>query len=138
MKGNNPDAGRVNRIENGKMIQNELKHIRGKSLPYYTCDTLGGERELAQALRAELIPKLARRLPGHHLAGLRHDYMVKFVLRNKRNYPFFLKADIKKFYPSVRHTNLVTGFQVAYRDLLSMKFVPDAFKKKYSGSNDGH
>jgi hypothetical protein len=67
MKGQKPDAGRVNRIENGKMIQNELKHIRGKSLPYYTCDTLGGERELA-----------------------------------------------------------------------SMKFVPDAFKKKYSGSNDGH
>jgi hypothetical protein len=64
MKGNNPDGGRVNRIENGKMIQNELKHIHGKPLPYYSCDTLGAERELAH------------RLPGHHLAGLRHDYMV--------------------------------------------------------------
>jgi hypothetical protein len=112
-------------------MKNELRNIKGKPLPYYTIDTARGERELAADLRKEFVPKLARRLPGHHLVGLRHDYMVNFVQRNKKNYPYFVKADIRKFYPSVRHTDLVTGFQVAFRDLLSMKYVPGAFKKKY-------
>jgi hypothetical protein len=54
------------------MVFGELRNIRGKSLPYYTCDTARGERELAKALRAEFVPKLVHRLPGHHLVGLRH------------------------------------------------------------------
>lgn len=112
-------------------MKSELKNIKGKSLPYYSTETIRGERELARDLRKELVPKLERRLPGHHLNGLRHDYIVNFVRKCKKNYPYFLKADIKKFYPSVRHLDIVTGFQIAYRDLLSMKYVPGAFKKKY-------
>lgn len=72
-------------------------------LPYYNTDVSQLERDLAASLRSEFVPKIARRLPGHHLRGFRHDYIVNAVKRMKKKYPFFLCTDIEAFYPSVRY-----------------------------------
>lgn len=105
-----------------------------RPLPYYTVEGNADEKRLAAALRREFVPKVKRLLPGHHLGGFRHDTIVNFVKRHKRNYPCFVRTDITQFYPSVRHQDLVVGCQVAYRDLLNMEYVPKSFKMKYVGA----
>lgn len=105
-----------------------------RPLPYYSTRTSGSQASLARALRDEFAPKVARRLPGHHLCGLPHGFVPEFVAKHKQKYPYFLKADIAKFYPNVRHTDLVVGCQIAYRDLLGLDYVPSSFKKRYVGA----
>lgn len=102
-----------------------------RPLPYYTVGGGTDDKRLAAALRREFIPKLGRLLAGHHLRGFPHEFIVNFVQRHKKKYPCFVRADIKQFYPSVRHRDLVVGMQIAYRDLLNLDYVPRSFKDKY-------
>lgn len=46
------------------MMKSALLNIQGKPLPYYSTETIRGERELASDLR-EMVPKLERRLPEY-------------------------------------------------------------------------
>jgi|GEM_PF-938677 len=105
-----------------------------RPLPYFTVHSSHAEKQLAAALRKEFVPKIARGLPGHHLRGFSHDFIVSFVKKHKKQYPFFLRMDIAGFYPGIRHRDLVVGAQVAYRDLLGLDYVPSAFKKRYVGA----
>lgn len=104
-----------------------------RPLPYYHTASSAEEKRLAAALRREFVPKLKRLLPGHHLGGFRHDTVVNFIKRHKRAYPCFVRTDIARFYPSIRHRDIVVGCQVAYRDPLGLEYVPGSFKKKYVG-----
>lgn len=104
-----------------------------RPLPYYHTASSAEEKRLAAALRREFVPKVKRLLPGHHLGGFRHDTVVNFIKRHKRAYPCFVRTDIARFYPSIRHRDIVVGCQVAYRDLLGLEYVPGGFKKKYVG-----
>ena len=104
-----------------------------RPLPYYHTASSAEEKRLAAALRREFVPKVKRLLPGHHLGGFRHDTVVSFIKRHKRAYPCFVRTDIARFYPSIRHRDIVAGCQVAYRDLLGLEYVPGGFKKKYVG-----
>lgn len=104
-----------------------------RPLPYYHTASSAEEKRLAAALRREFVPKLKRLLPGHHLGGFRHDTVVNFIKRHKRAYPCFVRTDIARFYPSICHRDIVVGYQVAYRDLLGLEYVPGSFKKKYVG-----
>lgn len=88
----------------------ELYNIRNKSLPYYMCRPIRGEKELAAALRREFLPKIARRLPGHHLVGQKHDFIVKFVAKHKKHYPFFFNmyqgnSNVSMHKICLRHTH---------------------------------
>ena len=65
---------------------------------------------------------------------MRHDFIPAFVRRNKARFPCFVRTDIRMFYPSIRHNDLIAGFQLAYRDLLGLQYVPRAFKAKYVGA----
>jgi len=112
-------------------MKKQLKYNSIRPLPYYMCENTREEFALAKALRREFLPKIATRLKAHHLNGFKHDFIVKFVAKHKKTHPCFLKTDISAFYPSIRHQDLVVGCQIAYRDLLSMQYVPQAFKKKY-------
>lgn len=102
-----------------------------RPLPYYTVSDSRTIQSLARSLRMEFVPKISRRLPMHHLSGLRHDAIIKFVKRHKKRYPCFVRTDISKFYPSIVHRDLLVGMQLAYRDLLGLDYVPKAFKTRY-------
>ena len=115
------------------MPQKDKRNIRPtvRPLPYYSVDGTREEKVLAKYLRAEVSDKIARRLPGHHLGGWNHRRIVSSVAKYKQEYPFFLKVDIEQFYPSVQHSSLVVGSQIAYRDLLGLDYVPKAYKRKF-------
>lgn len=105
-----------------------------RPIPYYTVSGSLDDTRLAQALRTEFVPKVRRRLPGNHLGAFRQDTIINFVKRHKKRYPYFLRTDISKFYPSIRHQDLIVGLQIAYRDLLGLSYVPREFKRKYVGA----
>ena len=77
-----------------------------RPLPYFNIGTTVFERNLAASLRKEFIPKVARRLPDHHLRGFPHYFIVKYVATQKKNYPWFIQMDIEKFYPSIERREL--------------------------------
>ena len=76
-----------------------------RTAPYYNIPNVGWEYTLMWELRKELLPKIKRRMPWHHLSGFSHRYIIDFVAKNKRKYPFFFRTDIASFYPSIRHKN---------------------------------
>jgi hypothetical protein len=90
-----------------------MKHSQIKPLPYYSTYTNSSERTLAAALRAEIVPKLKRRLPYHHLGGLPHGWIINFIKTHSATHKHFLRTDISKFYPSIQHRDLVVGVQSA-------------------------
>lgn len=108
-----------------------MNHSHIKPVPYYSTYTSSSERILAAALRAEILPKLKRRLPWHHLGGLPHGWIINFIKQHSSTHKHFLRTDISKFYPSIQHIDLVVGVQLAYRDLLGLNYVPKSFKQKY-------
>lgn len=102
-----------------------------RPVPYHSAGPFTGERELARALRGDFLPLLRRRLPWHHLCGLPHGSASRFVERHRKDFPYFLRSDIRSFYPTVRHQDLVVGVQLAYRELLGLRYVPSGFKSRY-------
>lgn len=80
-----------------------------RPLPYYNIEGTPDDVRLAKALRQDFVPKVKRLLPGHHLGGQRHDFSISFIKRHKVKYPYFFRTDIRQFYPSVRHQDLIVG-----------------------------
>lgn len=111
-----------------------MKDSPVKPLPYYSTHARATDSDLAASLRATVLPLIKRRLPMHHLCGLPHGWVIDFVRSNSSKYPYYLRTDIKKFYPSVRHIDILVGAQVAYRDLLGLPYVPKSFTHKYLGA----
>ena len=102
-----------------------------RTAPYYNVPNADWEYDLMRELRKELLPKIKRRMPWHHLSGFSHRYIVDYVAKHKKQYPFYFRADIAGFYPSIRHKDVVVAMQVAYRNLLGLQFVLDKFKKRF-------
>lgn len=124
--------GRINRIgiSEFRVLDTDIAPTV-RPVPYYSAASFPAERELARSLRGDFLPLFRRRLPWHHLCGLPHGAAPRFVGQYRKTYPYFLRSDIRSFYPSVRHQDLVVGVQLAYRDLLGLSYVPSGFKKRY-------
>lgn len=87
-------------------------------------------QEGAKWLRRTFAPLLAKRLPTLYYSGFRHGFIPQFVQQHKKAYPFYLKLDIAKFYPSIPHHALMVEVQLAYKHLLGLRYVPQKFKKQ--------
>ena len=119
------------KIKQQHATRSKVISMNPRPFPHFNVGYVLQEKELAKALRKEFIPKIARRLPGHHLRGHSHDFIVKYVANQKKHYPFFIRTDIEKFYPGIEHRDLIINMQIAYKELLSLKYVPSSFRKKY-------
>lgn len=102
-----------------------------RTAPYYNTNNKAWEYSLMRNLRAELLPKIQRRMPWHHLSGWRGGFPVQFIARHKKQYGYFVRGDISRFYPSVRHSDLIMYMQLAYRDLLGLPYVPKKFRGRF-------
>lgn len=102
-----------------------------RPIPYFNTNSSHYERELAKTLRLLFIPKITKRLPGHHLRGFSHKFIVNYVATHKKPYPYFIRTDIEKFYPNIEYKAMIVNVQLAYKDLLSLQYAPSAFRKKY-------
>ena len=61
-------------------------------------------------------------------SGFKHGFIPQFVQTHKKKYPFYIKVDIAKFYPSIKHHHLKVETQLAYKKLLGLRYVPKKFK----------
>ena len=73
---------------------------------------------------------MAKRLPTVLYGGFKHGYVVDYIQKYKHEYPYFLKVDLAKFYPSISHHHLTVETQLAYKKLLGFNYVPKKFKKQ--------
>ena len=102
-----------------------------RPLPYFQVRGTIYEKQLATELRKDFIPVVKRRLPYHHLSGFDNTTVTGFVKRYKEEYPYFFRADIACFYPTLPHREAMVELQMAYKGLLGLPYVPKRFKQKY-------
>lgn len=88
-------------------------------------------KEQATWLRETFKPLMAKRLPTVLYSGFKHGFIPQYVQKHKKKYPYFLKIDIQKFYPSLSHHHLTVEGQLAYKKLLGLSYVPKKFKKQF-------
>ena len=86
---------------------------------------------LAEWLRDTFKPLISKRLPTVLYGGFTHNFIVGFIKKHKKAYPYFVKVDIQKFYPSCKHRQLLVEGQMAYKNLLGLKYCPKKFKAQY-------
>ena len=73
-----------------------------KPLPYRVCGNSYPINTVAKQLREELRPLMQRRLPTVYFSGFKHGYIINLIKKYKQTHSYFLKLDIKKYYPSPR------------------------------------
>lgn len=102
-----------------------------KPLPYTFLRDCYPSRQFAQWLRGVFTPLLRRRMPTVYYSGFTHRFIPDFVSKYKKEYPYFVKLDIAKFYPSISHQELLVATQMAYKKLIASSFVPKKFKQEF-------
>jgi hypothetical protein len=108
-----------------------MKEIR--PVPYYTQLDEREFKLLAGELRQQFLPMIKSRFAMHHLRGFKQGEVINYVKKHRKDYPVFLRTDIKLFYASVNPTLLVVQAQMAYKALRGASPLNDfiAFKNKF-------
>jgi len=101
-----------------------------KPPPYTTRRTTAFDAEAARFYRERFVPLIRRRIKSHHLAGFRQSFIVDTVAENKRRFPYFLRTDIRLYYPNIRHSDIHLQTVMAYKKLLSLPRVPVEFERQ--------
>lgn len=99
-----------------------------KPAPYMVLQDSAPIKKDALWLRRCFAPLMAKRLPTVLYTGFKHDFIISYIQQHKKQYPYFLKLDIAKFYPSISHLHLVVETQLAYKNLLGLSYIPKSFK----------
>lgn len=102
-----------------------------KPLPYTTQKSLVWQQELAKQLRIRFGALIQRRLPCLLYQGYTHSFIPATIIKYKKTHCYFIKVDIKKFYPTVPHHSLIMSTQLAYKNLLGLQYVPKKFKQQF-------
>lgn len=103
----------------------------GNFLPYMMLRDSGEAKQFAQWLKDKFTPLLKRRLPEVYYSGFSHSFVPDFINKHKHSYPYIIRLDITKFYPSIPHQHLLVESQIAYRELVNLSYVPKSFKKEF-------
>ncbi len=91
-----------------------------KPAPYMVQSDGYPTAQAAKWVRDTFKPLMAKRLPTVLYSGFKHGYVVNYVQKHKNEFPYFLKIDIEKFYPSISHHYLTVETQLAYKKLLGL------------------
>ena len=102
-----------------------------KSLPYMVQGDSNPIKTSAAWVRKTFALLMAKRLPTVLYGGFKHGFIPQYIQTHKIEYPYFLKIDIQKFYPSLNHHHLTVEAQLAYKKLLGLPYVPKGFKKQF-------
>ncbi|MDR1628980.1 MAG: hypothetical protein LBS36_02030 [Oscillospiraceae bacterium] len=108
-----------------------MKDIR--PIPYYTQMDDTEFKKLAHQLRQQFLPLVKSKFAMHHLKAFKQGDIINYIKKWKKDYPAFLRTDIKMFYANVDPKDLVVQTQMAYKALRGQfpthEFI--LFKEKY-------
>ncbi len=77
------------------------------NLPYYRSINLQKEEKVfAKFLLRKIRPRLKEKLPEHYLIQSIPYKKLRFIKEKSKSYPYFLKFDIRLYYPSICHETL--------------------------------
>jgi len=98
------------------------------NLPYFNIRGKTEENILADFLLRKFRVKIKKKLPQHFLVQPVPFKTLEFIKENSKKYPFFLRFDIRLYYPSINHQALLKKLPEIYHKL-SEKPVSRRFKK---------
>ncbi len=77
------------------------------NLPYFKNKSKMEERLIAEFLLRKFRPRIKKELPQHFLAQPVLFKKLEFIEKTCQKYPYFLRFDIKLYYPSINHKILL-------------------------------
>jgi len=88
------------------------------NLPYYKINNMSKdfqeEKMLASFLVRKIRPRIKELLPEHYLAQAIPYKKLLFIKEKSKTYPYFLKLDIRLFFPSIHHDLLIKEIPEVY------------------------
>jgi len=114
-------------------------------LPYFHFNNTKQTNEIARFLFKKIKKLLKEKYPYHYLIFSRTDKKLLYLQNLSKKYPYFLKLDIEKFYPSINHKILLANlwrssfyhFDLSRRLKHYLKYEIPEFLKKSPVSNQG-
>ncbi len=83
-------------------------------LPYFNISINKSEKELANLLLKKLKTKIKKRLPQHYLVQAMPSKSLDYIKQTAMKYPYFLRFDIKLYFPSINHEILKENINRTY------------------------
>jgi len=112
---------------------------KNNSLPYLTIKNSFSNSIIAKFLLKK-IKKFLKKCPYHYLIFFRKDKLLKVIKENSKKYPYFLRFDIEKYYPSIDHQILLIILEKILNSRKGKKFLKSEiipFLNKYQIQNKG-
>ncbi len=96
-------------------------------LPYFQYKSFSWQSTITTYFRRKFFPPLRKILPHHYLLTQDIRKFLSFIKENSQKHPYFLRFDIKKYYPSIDHQILLKEIPNLYQTL-SKKPLPRRMK----------
>jgi len=109
-------------------------------LPYFVGKNNKITSKLAHFILKKVKKRLKEKLPFHYLIFNRIDKKLKFIKETAKRYPYFLRFDILKYYPTINHQKLILILEkilVSRRGKEKLKNFILPFLKHYNIQNKG-
>ena len=88
------------------------------NLPYFNITPSAEEKTAADFLLRKFMARIKRKNPQHYLVQPGPYKSLKFIKNNTKKHPYFLKFDIRLYYPSISHQILIRVLPEIYQNIL--------------------
>jgi hypothetical protein len=105
------------------------KFENGGFLPYYRAKYAREDVELSVYLRRKFLPLVRRQFPQHGLVECRPASRLAYLRKHSKTHRFYLRFDVKLFYPSVNQARVGDILLKNYRRL-SGKTPPERMRAR--------
>lgn len=86
-------------------------------LPYFKVKQKLAEKNTADFMLGKFKPRIKERFPGHYLIQPIPHKTLESIEERSRKYPYFLRFDIRLYYPSVNHEILLKKLPEIYQKI---------------------
>src|SRR3989344_2533660 len=86
-------------------------------LPYFKAKEALGERGMANFLLRKFKPGIKRKTPRHYLTQSIPHNRLRWIKEESKRYPYFLRFDIRLYYPSIEHAVLLEKLPEIYQKI---------------------
>jgi len=87
------------------------------NLPYFKVHRKAVEKTLAGFLLRKIRPKIREKFPQHFLVQSIPFETLNFIKETSKKYPYFLRFDIRLYYPSINHRILLKKLPEIYESI---------------------
>ena len=92
----------------------KLNIMNKENLPYFKIKN--GDKEVAKFFARKFKKEVREKIPFHYLVQTKPFEMINYIKKTTKRHPYFLRFDIKTYYPSIEHK-------------LILKEIPQVYKK---------